>query len=77
MIPTNATLPCSDAARPRLPMDASLERGLAFVPTAPRGTGLPAFRPLGERGTGVTGDVPTFATKQAPAVGSRAWSPPV
>ena len=60
MIITTATKPCSDTTRPRMPMGASLERGIAYVTPSSRGTGLP-----------------TFATKQAPVVGSRAWSPPV
>ena len=78
MITTNATMPCSNTTRPRMPMGASLERGLAFVTPASRGTGLPSPVLLGGgRGADVSTEAPTFATKQAPAVGSRAWSQPV
>ena len=68
MINTTATTPCSDTMRPVMSPGTSLERG----------TGLPWSTSMrGRRGAAITGDLPTFATEQAFAVGVQAWSPPV
>ncbi|CAN5445734.1 hypothetical protein BH18ACT8_BH18ACT8_06390 [soil metagenome] len=82
MIFTAATMPCSDTMRPRMPEGApyeyGVERGQAPESTTARGTSLPssAFGAAG-RGIDVSGTAPSFETKQAHVVGSRAWSPPV